>query len=243
MAPDFVAWIDAPPHSRWLDIGCGTGSLSQAILAAADPSAVVGIDRSAPFVAEANAAVRDSRAGFRVGDAMALEFNDGSFDVAAAALVLNFVPDPAIAVSEMRRVVRAGGIGGCLVWDYAEGMRMMRVFWDAAIELDPAAAERDEGKRFTVTRREALHECFERAGFESVQVRPLDVQMHFRDFDDYWQPFLGGQAPAPAYAMSLMEERRTELRELIRSRLHSNADGSIEMTSRAWAAKGRSPLA
>lgn len=243
LVPEFVRWIDAPAHSRWLDVGCGTGSLTEAILTGAEPSAVVGIDRSAQFVEHATGRAHDPRATFRVGDAMALELDAGSFDVAASALVLNFVPDPAVAVSEMRRAVRAGGTVAACVWDYAGDMRMMRVFWDAAIDLDGAATANDEGSRFTITRKESLRACFERAGLEHVDVRPLDVEMRFSDFDDYWEPFLSGQAPAPAYAMSLPDEKRTELRELIRSRLEANPDGSIEMTSRAWAVKGSAPLA
>ncbi len=115
---------------------------------------------------------------------------------------------------------------------------MMRVFWDAAIELDPAAAELDEGARFPICRRDALGECFRAAGLHDVVTRVLDVEMRFVDFDDYWNPFLAGQAPAPAYAMSLRPEAREALRELIRSRLPVSADGSIELVSRAWAAKG-----
>ena len=147
---------------------------------------VLGIDPSAEFVAYSAAAFDDPRASFVVGNAMELDFEAGEFDVAAAALVLNFVPDPARAVSEMRRVVRRPGIVAAYVWDYAGEMQMMRLFWDAAVELDPAARELDEGVRFRICNPLALRACFESAGLENVEVRRLDCDMTFTDFDDYW---------------------------------------------------------
>lgn len=239
MAPEFVAWIGASPGSRWLDVGCGTGALTEAILAGAEPSKVVGVDPSPEFVAFATDAFDDRRASFYVGNAMKLNFEATEFDVAAAALVLNFVPEPSVAAAEMRRVVRPGGSVAAYVWDYAGEMRMMRYFWDAAVELDPAAAELDEGVRFKICDPGALRSLFESAGLTAVDVRPLDSRMLFADFDDYWNPFLGGQAPAPAYAMALDESRRNRLRDLIRSRLPVAGDGSISMVSRSWAVKGR----
>ena len=130
---------------------------------------------------------------------------------------------------------------GAYVWDYAKDMRMMRVFWDAAVDLDPSAESLDEGVRFTICNPDALRRTFEAGGLEDVAVDPLDCEMTFEDFDDYWTPFLGGQAPAPAYAMSLDEGSRQRLRDLIRSRLPVAADGSIRMVSRAWEVKGIVP--
>lgn len=238
LTPNFVRWLAVPLQGEWLDVGCGIGSLTEAILANAFPKSVVGVDPSSAFVAHAGATVRDSRVSFRVGNAMGLEFANGTFDVAASSLVLNFVPEPNVAVAEMRRVVRKGGRVAACVWDYGGGMRMMRVFWDAAAELDPAAAQLDEGHRFGITRPDALQACFLGAGLQRVEMLPLDVDMVFSDFDDYWTPFLGGQAPAPAYAMSLPQEGRDALAERIRAKLASEADGSIRMISRAWAVKG-----
>ena len=241
IAPDFLEWLDVPDGGSWLDVGCGTGALSEAILATRRPARLVGIDPSADFIAHAASAIGDPRATFVVGNAMNMSLDDAEFDAAAAALVLNFVPDPVTGTREMRRVVRAGGVVGAYVWDYAKDMRMMRFFWDAAVDLDPAAASLDEGARFTLCNPTALQACFLSAGLEHVEVRPLDCVMTFTDFDDYWNPFLGGQAPAPAYAMSLDDERRAKLRDLIRSRLPIEGDGSMRLVSRAWAVKGISP--
>jgi SAM-dependent methyltransferase len=142
------------------------------------------------------------------------------------------------AVSEMARVARPGGVVAAYVWDYAEGMQMMRHFWDAAGALDPRARELDEGRRFTLCKPEPLIDLFQSTGLEKVEVRAIDVPTVFRDFDDYWSPFLGGQAPAPGYAMSLSQERRAALREQIRASLPANSEGEHHLVARAWAVRG-----
>jgi len=115
----------------------------------------------------------------------------------------------------------------------------MRYFWDAAVALDPAASELDEGRRFPICRPNALAQLFTKAGLHDLEVRSIDVPTEFRDFDDYWSPFLGGQAPAPAYAMSLDEARRGALRDRIRSNLPIGQNGTIRLIARAWAVRGR----
>jgi SAM-dependent methyltransferase len=238
-AADFVDWLEVPAVRRWLDVGCGTGALTELVLARAAPVSVVGVDPSEGFVEFARAAVLDERASFAVGDAQALPFAAGSVDAAVAGLVLNFVPEPLAAAREMARVTVTGGTVAAYVWDYAGDMQMMRRFWDAAVELDPGAAELDEGGRFPIARGDALGDLFAAARLGGVETRAIDVPTHFRDFDDYWAPFLGGQGPAPSYASSLSEHERATLRERIRDRLPVEPDGSIRLLARAWAVKGR----
>ncbi len=238
VAQQFVPWLGLPPHRRWLDVGCGTGALTRTILGLASPALVLGIDRSEGFVRYARQQVRDDRAMFAAGDAQALPVGDGSCDAVVCGLVLNFIPDQPRALAEMMRVVRSGGVVACYVWDYAGQMQMMRYFWDAAAALDPDAAGLDEGVRFPVCRPEPLERLFAQAGLRRVQVRAIDVPTHFRDFDDYWSPFLGGQGPAPGYVMSLSDDRRVGLRERIRAALPVAADGSIPLMARAWAVQG-----
>jgi SAM-dependent methyltransferase len=221
-----------------LDVGCGTGALAETILSVADPGEVVGVDPSPAFVAFARERLSDPLVRFEVGDARALRADPATFDAVVAGLVLNFVPEPAEAVAEMARVARPGGTVAAYVWDYAEGMQMMRHFWDAAGALDPRARELDEGRRFTLCRPGPVADHFRRTGLGNVEVRAIDVPTVFRDFDDYWSPFLAGQAPAPAYARSLSEERRTALRERIRASLPTNAQGEHHLTARAWAVRG-----
>lgn len=238
VAREFLEWLALPAAQHWLDVGCGTGALSGAVLAQCAPASVTGIDPSAAFIEYARAHV-EGLVHFQVGDAQALPLVPASVDAAVSGLVLNFVPRPAIAVAEMVRVVRAGGTVAAYVWDYAGRMELMRYFWDAAAELDPAARALDEGPRFPLCQPTALADLFAGAGLQRVEVRAIDVPTRFRDFDDYWSPFLGGQGPAPGYAMSLAEPRRAALRDLVRSRLPSAADGTIALLARAWAVRGQ----
>jgi SAM-dependent methyltransferase len=161
-----------------------------------------------------------------------------TFDAAVSGLMLNFIPQPKRAVAEMARVTRSGGVLGPYVWDYAEGMQLMRHFWNAAVTLDPKVSDIDEVKRFPHSRPEPLKELFQGAGFHHVEVISIEIPTDFRDFEDYWLPFLGGQGPATSYLMSLNDEHRTALREQIRAGLPIAADGSIPLVARAWAVRG-----
>ena len=238
VAREFLRWLGIPPGSRWLDVGCGTGALSQAILTHAEPREVVGIDPSTAYILFARTQVNDPRARFEVGNAQALQAPTAAYDAVVAGLVLNFVRRPDKAVAEMVRATRRGGTVAAYVWDYAEGMQLMRHFWDAAGELDPKARELDEGRRFPLCEPEPLTDLFQTTGLGKVEVRAIVVPTVFRDFDDYWSPFLGGQAPAPGYAMSLSQERRAALRERIRAGLPTNSEGEHHLIARAWAVRG-----
>jgi SAM-dependent methyltransferase len=238
VAREFLAWLAIPAGRVWLDVGCGTGALTQAVLAVSKPRRVMGIDPSAGFVEYARAHTYDPRASFAVGDAQALTVESASVDAAVSGLVLNFVPKPERAVAEMARVVRPGGTVAAYVWDYAGKMELMRYFWDAAVALDRKATELDEGRRFPLCAPTPLTKLFTENGLHAIEVKAIDVPTRFRDFDDYWTPFLGGQAPAPGYCMSLTEQARAALRERIRSTLPFQEDGSISLTARAWAVRG-----
>ena len=239
VAQAFLPWLQVPAGRQWLDVGCGTGALTATVLSVADPAQVIGVDTSEGFLATARAQITDPRATFRTGDAQALPLPDRSFDAVVSGLALNFVPDPACAASELARVATPGGVVAAYVWDYVGGMGMMRYFWDAATALDPAAERLAEGSRFALCQPEPLCQLWGAAGLDDVAVRAIEVSTVFGDFDDYWGPFLGGQGPAPSYAMSLTEDRRGELRDLLRTRLPSDPDGSIPLTARAWAIRGK----
>jgi len=172
------------------------------------------------------------------GSATAIPLEADCVDLTVSGLVLNFVPDARAALTEMTRVTTLGGTIAAYVWDYAGRMELMRHFWDAAAELDPAAASIDEGVRFPLCRPQALTELFGGAGLSEVQVTSIDIATRFADFDDYWQPFLGGQGPAPAYSMSLNESARARLRDRLRERLPTETDGTVSLIARAWAVRG-----
>jgi SAM-dependent methyltransferase len=212
--------------------------LCEVILAVASPRHVTGVDPSDGFVSFARHKVTDKRTAFQIGGAQKLSLADGSFDATVSGLVINFIPDQAKAVTEMKRVTRPGGVVGAYVWDYAGEMQMMRHFWNAAVALDPNAASLDEGRRFPVCRPEPLADLFRKASLADVKTRSIDVPTIFRSFDDYWTPFLGGQAPAPGYCMSLSEDRRIALRDHIRANLPIKSGGTIHLIARAWAVRG-----
>lgn len=239
VAVEFLRRLSVPTGARWLDVGCGTGALSGAILDHCAPTSVLGVDPSEGFLAYARHRLTDACAEFRQGDAQVLPVADAACDAVVSGLVLNFVPDQPKAVAEMRRTACQGGRVAVYVWDYADGMQMMRRFWDAAAALDPeGAGGKDEALRFALCRPAPLRELFMEAGLSGVEVAPIEVPTVFRDFEDYWTPFLGGGAPAPAYCMSLNEERRATLRERLRASLPAEPDGSIRLSARAWAVQG-----
>jgi SAM-dependent methyltransferase len=238
VAPLFLSWLNIPGGRRWLDVGCGTGALCAAIVDRCSPSSVIGVEPSEGFLKTAKENLA-GRAALYQGSATAIPLGDASVDVVVSGLVLNFVPDQRAALLEMARVTGNGGTIAAYVWDYAGKMELMRYFWDVAGELDPDAAKMDEGVRFPLCRPAALEDLFASAGLKEVEVRAIDIPTLFASFDDYWQPFLGGQGPAPAYAMSLAETARARLRDRIRKRLPTEPNGSISLTARAWAARAR----
>lgn len=232
VAAGFVAWLGLPAGLRWLDVGCGTGALTGVVRSTCGPASLTGVDPSPGFLASARGA------DFVVGDAQALPFPDDRFDVVVSGLALNFVPDPARAASELKRVTVAGGTVAAYVWDYAGGMEMMRLFWAAAATVDPSAATLDEGSRFPLCRPEPLRELWSGAGLRGAEVQPIDIPTVFTDTDDFWQPFLGGQGAAPGYLAALSPERQAALRGELLASLPVEPDGSVRLTARAWAVKG-----
>jgi len=240
VAPLFLSWLNLPAGQRWLDVGCGTGALCAAIVDRCSPAAVAGIEPSEGFLATAKENLV-GRAALYQGSATAIPLADAVVDVVVSGLVLNFVTDQRAALREMSRVTGRGGTVAAYVWDYAGRMELMRWFWDVAIKLDAGAAQLDEGARFPLCHPEALEDLFAGTGLDDVAVTPIDIPTPFANFADYWQPFLGGQGPAPAYAMSLDESSRDRLKKRLRERLPTAADGSIALLARAWAVRGRVP--
>jgi SAM-dependent methyltransferase len=237
VAPAFLSWLGRPAGLAWLDVGCGTGALSAAILDRCAPSAVFGVEPSESFRETASANLA-GRATVLAGDAARVPLEPDAVDVVVSGLVLNFVPEPHGALAEMKRVTRRGGAIAAYVWDYAGKMELLRAFWDAAAALDPAASAADEGARFPLCRPEPLRALFDSAGLADVEVKALDIATPFSSFEELWQPFLGGQGPAPTYALSLSEASRAELEAAFRARVPVSGDGSIALMARAWAVRG-----
>ena len=189
---------------------------------------------AAAFVAYATKNATSPRLRFEVGDCQALRFGDASFDHAMALLVLNFIPDHQKALAEMRRVTRPGGTVSACVWDYGDGMQSLRIFWDEAVALDPAAAPKHE-RNMKLARAGQLGELWRKAGLREVREEPIVIDQAFASFADYWAPFLKGVGPGGAYVASLPEARRDELEKRLR---RNCPDGAFTFKARAWCALG-----
>ena len=241
LAPLLVRFARVRDGDHVLDIGSGTGALAAAVAAAAPSSRVLGIEPAAPYVAFAQTRHGGARVRFEQGDAQQLRLADGSFDRTLSLLVVNFVPDPARALREMIRVTREGGTIAAAVWDYGQGMEMLRVFWDEAIALNPAMDARDE-RHMPLCRSGELAALWRRHRLQDVVEEALTIQTAFSSFDDYWSPFLEKQGPAGAYVAALSASDREQLRLRLRRRLLGDAaDRPIVLRARAWAVLGTVP--
>lgn len=238
LAPAFVSWLRIPAGAHWLDVGCGTGALADAVCSRADPASVVGCDPATPLVEFARERGRDARQSFVVAGVGSLPRRPGGYGSVASLLALNFLPDPEGAVREMRSVAAPPAVLSACVWDYGDGMRFLRHFWDAAASQDAAAQALDEGDRFPLCRRDALEALFRHGGLGDVRCEPIEIPTVFASFDDYWRPFLGGTGPAPSYVASLDADRRANLERKLRQTLRREPDGTIALAARAWAVRG-----
>ncbi len=217
-----------------LDVGCGPGALTAELVRRLGAEHVAAVDPSESFVEACR--TRHPGVDVHLGRAEELPFPDDRFDAALAQLVFHFVSDPKAAANEMARVVRPGALVAGSVWDLGGGMRMLRVFWDAAKAVNPSAP--DEATTRSFSREGEIAELFRSVGLRDVADGALDVTAEYRDFDDFWQPFLGAAGPAGAFVESLDNERRAQLREEMRARLDS-PEGPFTLPARAWYATGR----
>jgi len=238
VARSFVAWLDVPPRAHWLDVGCGTGALTAAICESKKPASVLGCDPSGPLVEYASTTLPDKAVSFEIAEASHLPKRDGGFDAVVSGLVLNFTPEPRRAIDAMRARLAETGWVAAYVWDYGVGMQLLRYFWSAAVALDPEVSALDEAQRFGAWDDARLLSLFRDAELARVETRELEIDTHFRDFDDYWLPLLGRTGPAPSYVASLPPARQEELRERLRRELPAAADGRIRLRARAWAVRG-----
>jgi ubiquinone/menaquinone biosynthesis C-methylase UbiE len=237
LARKFVEWLALPPSASWLEIGCGTGSLTAAICELADPASVLACDTASDFVSYCREHLAYPRLTVQTATLGQVPVQDGGFDAVVSSLVLNFLPTPIDALAQMRASCSPRGCVAACVWDYSEGMEFLRLFWDAAVLLDPAAELLHEGRRFPICRPEALRSTFEAAGLESIRVEAVTVATTFASFEDYWAPFVNGPGPAPTYVSTLSHLAREKLADHLRHALGSKTP--LHLHARAWAAQGR----
>ena len=241
LAALFVRFAGVRDGDTVLDLGSGTGALTAAIAKLAPSSRIFGIDPAASYVALAQSQQGSLLIGFEVGDAQQMRFQPAMFDRTLSLLVVNFVPDARKALGEMTRVTKSKGTVAAAVWDYGEGMEMLRVFWDEAVALTPANAAKDE-RNMPLCRRGHLAALWGKEGLLDVIEEGLTIETRFTSFDDFWMPFLEKQGPAGAYAASLSASDREALRLRLRRRLVGvGPDKPIVLHARAWAVRGTAP--
>lgn len=238
MAPEFLHWLDIPKGLKWLDLGCGTGALSEAIHKSCNPSGLLSIDPSEGFLIKAKERL-SGEGKFIKGSASEIPAPDNSIDVLVSGLALNFFPDLPAAFKEMKRVTKSGGIIAAYVWDYADRMDFLKYFWDAAFQIDPDSHKLSEGLRFSLCNQTKLKETFQQNGLTDIETGILDIETIFISFEDYWNPFLGGQGPAPGYLASLTPGSQEDLKNLLKNNLPKSADGTIVLKGRAFGVRGK----
>jgi SAM-dependent methyltransferase len=241
LAPRFVSCLAVRPDANWLDVGCGTGALADAICAGAKPASVVACDPSEPFIEYARRRHVGSRVSFVAAGVGQLPTRPGGFDSVTSLLALNFFPEPKAAVEEMRRITAVNGLVSACVWDYAGRMEFLRCFWDAVAAVDPSAAELDEGRRFPICRPNALESSFREGGLAEVTCDSIEIPTQFPTFADFWKPFLGGTGPAPSYVASLDLARREALATRLERSLPRGPRGAISLVAKAWVVRGVTP--
>jgi ubiquinone/menaquinone biosynthesis C-methylase UbiE len=234
LAVAFMSFTGGDPGQHALDVGCGPGALTHVLATGLGASHVAAADPSESFVEACSERVLG--ADVRQATAADLPWADSTFDLVVSQLVLNFLPDADAGIAEMLRVVRPGGTIAACTWDYADGMTMLRTFWDAAREIDPESP--DEGRTMRFTTERELRDLWERAGLTDVRTRSLEVSTEYADFDDYWLPFTLGVGPGGAYAASLGDESLERLRDGCFQRLGA-PDGPFTLSARAVAVSGR----
>lgn len=233
----FLQWLDAPQGLRWLDVGCGNGAFTELLAQRCQPAALHGIDPSEPQLAYARTRLAPQVASFSQADAMALPFNPDSFDAAVMPLVIFFVPQPAVGVAEMARVVRSGGVVSAYAWDLPGGgfpyhalqteMRAMGM----AVPAPPSA---------DVSRTEVLQALWEAADLQQVQTCQIHVERRFASFEDYWATVLC--APSVGERLSqLSPDDASALQDRLRQALPVDAEGTIHCSAVANAVQGCKP--
>jgi len=238
LAPRFVSWLSVRPTANWLDVGCGTGALAEAICAGANPASVVACDPSEPFIEYARQRQLDPRVSFVVAGTGQLPTRPGGFDSVTSLLALNFFPQPEASIEEIRRITAVNGVVAACVWDYAGHMEFLRCFWDSVTAVDAGAAELDEGRGFPICRPNALESLFREGGLADVVCASIKILTRFSTFAEFWNPFLGGTGPAPSYLARLESPQREALATRLERSLPREPDGTIALVARAWVVRG-----
>jgi len=241
IADKFIGWLEIKQarFTNGVDMGCGTGALSEALLTNSVCDSLISLDRSPAYMSFAKQRISSSVVEFVTGDVQNTSLPTGTYALVVSGLVLNFVDSPEKMLREMRRLGRSGGVLGLYIWDFADGMEPIRKFWDAAHKCEaPHVREFDAGIRFPICQRDNLLQSITDAGWREPEVVPIEIDARFASFDEYWAPFLSGQGTGPAFAVSLTDDMREKVRKTLMPLVTDSPDKPFTLRARAWAAKG-----
>jgi SAM-dependent methyltransferase len=240
LAPVFLDFARIRNTGDVLDVGCGTGSLAAEIARRGPGQRIIGMDVAESYLTYARALHTLPNLRFELGNAGSLPFADGTFAASLAQLVLTFVPDPRQAAAEMVRVTCPGGVVASAVWDFCGGLVYQRILWDTAAVLNSEAGlTRDRLFSNSLSTPDGLRRLWQSVGLADIEVGSLTIRMDYANFDDYWEPLLGGQGPVGTFASGLSEGARKELEVAVRGAfLCGRPDGPRSLTATAWAVRG-----
>jgi ubiquinone/menaquinone biosynthesis C-methylase UbiE len=232
----FLDWLDIPKGLRWLDVGCGNGAFTEAIITHSAPAAVAAIDPSNGQLAYARSRPGTKLAEFQRGDAQQLPFDDATYDIAVMALVISFIPNPLRAVTEMARVVRPGGSVATYMWDRPGGGTPVEPIYVAAksLGMNPPPPPGVE-----ISRLHAMRDLWEKANITSIETRVIRIPVVFSNFDDFWDSTVVPVGAQRKFLQELSPDARERLRARLRDQLPVSPDGRIAYEAFANAVKGR----
>lgn len=231
---DFIHWLDPRSDLKWLEVGCGTGALTSAILNSAHPQRVKAIDTSPDYINSARSAITANNVTFLEADIASLP-KDETFDMVTSGLVLNFLPDLNDSFRLMVHKLNHGGQLSAFVWDYAGHYQPMRHFWDAAKELSPAAEKFDAGVKFPICNKSNLVDLFQTAGLSNIAFTNIERVATFQSFDDYWLPIASAQGSVTTFMSTLDDTHKRDLQVLLKRRLPIAGNGEIKLIINALA--------
>ena len=234
VAPLFLDWLAPPPAASWLEVGCGTGICTGLIIDRCSPASVIAVDSSQAQIEHARGLPLGAHADFRVADALALPFPEAAFDVVVSALLINFVQTPALAVSEMRRVARTGGVVAGYVWDFAAERSPS---WPMRVGMRRFGMDIPDVPGSKITSIAALSGLFEAAGLSAIQTQSIEVTQSFTDFDEFWRAQTPGYMPTTKMIGALSERDRQQLRDTVKAGIPLSSTGRIEYSAGAHAIK------
>jgi trans-aconitate methyltransferase len=237
ISKDFIYWLKPDAGLEWLEVGCGTGALTSAILEKANPKQITAIDKSGSYIKQAMSDIIADNVIFLERGFESLPSNE-TFDIITSGLVLNFLPDIKDSFQQMANKLKPAGQLSAFVWDYAGHYQPMRHFWDAAKEVSPIAQKFDAGVKFSICNEIKLTDLFQSAGLTNIRFTTLERIATFQSFDDYWLPIASAQGSVTEFMSSLNDPQTQKLKELLKQRLPIAINGEIKLIINALAIAG-----